>query len=97
MKSILVVYLISVYDKREYLTNFINHYTNFTPGKEHDLLICFKKILLLPIIWSEGITSKIFSGSPRKAAKAKAGAVFFASLKEVKYDTSKKQYSYHKR
>ncbi len=42
MKSILVVYLISVYDKREYLTNFINHYTNFTPGKEHDLLICFK-------------------------------------------------------
>ncbi len=42
MKNIIVVYLISIYDKREYLLNFIKNYKNFNSGEAHDLLICFK-------------------------------------------------------
>jgi len=42
MKDILVVYLISTYDKREYLVDFLNHYINFKSGAKHELLICFK-------------------------------------------------------
>lgn len=42
MKNLLVVYLISIYDKREYLKNFLEHYKNFKSGEEHKLLICFK-------------------------------------------------------
>lgn len=42
MKNIIVLYLISIYDKREFLTNFLNHYIKYESGKEHKLIICFK-------------------------------------------------------
>ncbi len=42
MKKFLVVYLISIYDDRNNLKNFIKHYKFFKSGYEHDLLICFK-------------------------------------------------------
>ena len=42
MKKIIVIYLISVYDKKENLTNFIKYYKRFNSGAKHKLLICFK-------------------------------------------------------
>lgn len=42
MKKFLVVYLISIYDDRHNLENFIKHYKLFKSGYEHELLICFK-------------------------------------------------------
>ena len=43
MKKIIITYLISVYDKKENLNNFINYYKRFNAGTKHRLLICFKK------------------------------------------------------
>ena len=40
--NILVCYLITKFDNQQTLENFINHYTKFNSGLEHDLLVCFK-------------------------------------------------------
>ena len=42
MTNVLVAYLISVYDDRQNLVNFIKHYKKYKSGCSHDLLICFK-------------------------------------------------------
>ena len=42
MSKLVVVYLISAYDNRENLKQFINHYLNFDAGSKHELIICFK-------------------------------------------------------
>lgn len=42
MKKFLVVYLISIYDDRNNLKEFIKKYNLYKSGYEHDLLICFK-------------------------------------------------------
>lgn len=42
MSKLVVVYLISAYDNRENLKQFINHYLNFDAGSKHELVICFK-------------------------------------------------------
>ena len=42
MTNILVAYLISVYDDRRNLIDFIQHYKKYKSGCSHELLICFK-------------------------------------------------------
>ena len=42
MSKLVVVYLISIYDNRDNLKKFINHYLNFDAGSKHELVICFK-------------------------------------------------------
>ena len=42
MSQVLIVYLISVYDDRKNLKQFINSYKKYKAGTNHDLLICFK-------------------------------------------------------
>ena len=42
MKKYLVVYLISIYDDKNNLKKFIQHYNKSSSGYDHDLLICFK-------------------------------------------------------
>ena len=42
MNKFIVVYLISAYDNRENLKQFINNYLKFDAGSKHELVICFK-------------------------------------------------------
>ena len=42
MCKLVVLYLISLYDDRKNLKEFINHYLNFDAGSKHELIICFK-------------------------------------------------------
>ena len=45
----IVCYLFTVFDKKESLIDFVNHYKNFKSGLDHKLVICFKLLNSLEI------------------------------------------------